>query len=87
VPSKLGRHFFYHHIFLNTPRINIYHGVAVANVPIDAAQYLQDTLSTHRIRILTGKGHFLFLKQWEEILSTLVGIQKTDQEKLKMPDK
>ncbi len=54
------------------PRIYIWHGDADVNVPVHAGKYLQNSLPNCRARFVSGEGHFLILKHWEEILTTLV---------------
>ena len=55
-----------------SPRIDIWHGEADVNVPVQAAKYLHDKLPHTRATYLPGEGHFFILKRWEEILSALV---------------
>ncbi len=55
-----------------SPRIDIWHGEADVNVPIQAARYLQAKLPHTRATYLPGEGHFFVLKRWEEVLSALV---------------
>ena len=54
------------------PRIDVWHGEADVNVPVQAGYYLADHLPNSRRFILAGKGHFFLLSYWGEVLSTLV---------------
>lgn len=54
------------------PRIDIWHGEADVNVPIQAAMFLRDVLPHTHATFLPGEGHFFLLNRWEEILSELV---------------
>ena len=54
------------------PRIDIWHGNADVNVPIHAGEYLSNVLPNRRTTFMPEEGHFLLLKHWGEILSTLV---------------
>ena len=54
------------------PRVDIWHGEADVNVPVQAGRYLQEVLPNRRATFVPGEGHFLMLKHWGEILSALV---------------
>ncbi len=54
------------------PRVDIWHGEADMNVPVQAGRHLQEALPNRRTTFLPGEGHFLMLKHWGEILSALV---------------
>ena len=54
------------------PRIDVWHGEADVNVPMQAAKYLCDQLPYTRATFLAGEGHYFVLNRWEEILSALI---------------
>ena len=56
------------------PRIDVWHGEADVNVPVQAGYYLADHLPNSRRFILPGKGHFFLLSYWGEVFSELVGL-------------
>jgi len=54
------------------PRVDIWHGDADVNVPIQAGEYLAAKIPHHRAYFLQHKGHFFVLNQWDVILKELI---------------
>lgn len=52
--------------------VDIWHGEADVNVPINAGRYLATVLPQARLFILPEEGHFFVLKRWSEVLAALV---------------
>jgi pimeloyl-ACP methyl ester carboxylesterase len=52
--------------------VYLWHGEDDANVSLSAARYLAETIPGCKATFLPGEGHWLILKHWEEILTTLV---------------
>ena len=51
--------------------VEIWHGEADVNDPVQCAEYLRDTIPHTHATIFPGEGHFLILKRWGEILTRL----------------
>ena len=54
------------------PHIDIWHGEADVNVPLQAGKFLQKVLPNTRATFLPGEGHFFALRSWDVILKALV---------------
>ena len=54
------------------PRIDIWHGHLDVNVPIHAAQYLDNVLPHTRTHLQSDAGHFFIFEHWGEILAALI---------------
>ena len=52
--------------------VDVWHGEEDANVSLSAARHLADTIPDCHATFLPGKGHWLFLEHWEEILGSLL---------------
>jgi pimeloyl-ACP methyl ester carboxylesterase len=52
--------------------VDIWHGEADVNVPIQAGHYLAAKLPKARMFTLPGEGHFFVLQRWGEVLAALV---------------
>jgi pimeloyl-ACP methyl ester carboxylesterase len=52
--------------------VYLWHGEADANVSISAARHVAQTIPKCRTTFLCGKGHWLFLEHWEEILRSVL---------------
>jgi pimeloyl-ACP methyl ester carboxylesterase len=51
--------------------VDIWHGDADVNNPIQSAEYLRDTIPGSHTNILQGEGHFHIFRHWGEILDQL----------------
>ena len=52
--------------------VQIWHGEADANNPLQCAEYLRDTIPNTHPNFLAGEGHLFYYKRWGEILEALV---------------
>jgi pimeloyl-ACP methyl ester carboxylesterase len=52
--------------------VDVWHGEADANVSLSAARQVADMIPDCHATFLPGKGHWLYLDHWEEILSSLL---------------
>ena len=52
--------------------VDLWHGEEDANVSISAARHLARTIPNCKAAFLPGKGHWLILDCWEEILRSLL---------------
>ena len=55
-----------------TIRVQIWHGEADVNNPLQFGEYLRDTIPNTQATFFPGEGHFFILKRWGEILAQLV---------------
>ena len=62
--------------------VDIWHGEADVNVPINAGHYLAETLPQARPFFLPGEGHFFVLERWGEVLAELVSPRQRSGEQL-----
>jgi pimeloyl-ACP methyl ester carboxylesterase len=53
--------------------IEIWHGDADVNNPLQSATYLRDTLPESHTTVLEGEGHFHIFRHWGDILAQLTG--------------
>jgi pimeloyl-ACP methyl ester carboxylesterase len=52
--------------------VDVWHGEEDANVSLSAARHVANTIPVCHATFLPGKGHWLYLEHWEEILSSLL---------------
>jgi pimeloyl-ACP methyl ester carboxylesterase len=58
-------------------RVDIWHGQADVNVPVDAATHLDRHIPTTRLTVIPEEGHFLIFRRWNQILEDLVAEART----------
>jgi pimeloyl-ACP methyl ester carboxylesterase len=54
------------------PRVDIWHGDRDVNVPPHAATFLNKAIPHTRLTIVPNAGHFLWLSNWQQVLSALI---------------
>jgi pimeloyl-ACP methyl ester carboxylesterase len=52
--------------------VDVWHGEEDANVSLSAARHLANAIPDCHATFLPGKGHWLYLEHWEDILSSLL---------------
>ena len=55
-----------------TIQVQIWHGEADVNNPLQCGEYLRDKIPNTKATFLPGEGHFFILERWGKILAQLV---------------